>query len=65
MAVQDRDDPASYYVLMRAKNDVDARRVTTMGNRGSKNQLPRSPEIRKAFEDSCRRSGANAAGDAK
>jgi hypothetical protein len=27
-------------VLMRAKNDVVALRVTTMGNRGSKNQLP-------------------------
>jgi hypothetical protein len=26
---------------MRVKNDVDARRLTTMGNRGSKNQLPR------------------------
>ena len=26
---------------MRAKNDVDARRLTTMGNRDSKNQLPR------------------------
>jgi hypothetical protein len=41
MAVQDRDDPASYCVLMRAKNDVDARRLTTIGNSGSKNQLPR------------------------
>ena len=33
---------SSYSVLMRAKNDVVALRVTTMGNRGSKNQLPRA-----------------------
>jgi hypothetical protein len=31
---------------MRAKNDVDARRLTTMGNWDSKNQLPRAPASR-------------------
>jgi hypothetical protein len=40
MRVQERDDPASHSVLMRAKNDVDAPQLTTMAK--SKNQLPRA-----------------------
>jgi hypothetical protein len=40
MGVQERDDPASYSVLMRAKNDVGAPQLTTMAN--SKNKLPRA-----------------------